>query len=91
MLYSIFTDILRFRISVSLAKNSSDFNNLKTEFLVTDGNLSFHLKKLESEWIISIEKSFKWKKPHTKLSMTDDGRKKLIEHLDELEKIIRNT
>ncbi len=49
MLYSIFTDILRFRISVSLAKNSSDFNNLKTEFLVTDGNLSFHLKKLESE------------------------------------------
>jgi DNA-binding HxlR family transcriptional regulator len=91
MLHSIFTDILRFRIALSLAKSSSDFNNLKTDFLATDGNLSFHLKKLESEWIIFIEKSFQWKKPHTRLAMTDDGRKKLIEHLDELEKIIRNT
>jgi|GEM_PF-1030278 len=49
MLHPIFTDILRFRIALSLAKNSSDFNNLKTEFLATDGNLSFHLRKLESE------------------------------------------
>ncbi len=48
MLHLIFTDILRFRIALSLAKNPSDFNNLKTEFLATDGNLSFHLKKLES-------------------------------------------
>jgi len=86
-----FTDILRFRIAVSLAKSSSDFNNLKTEFLVTDGNLSFHLKKLESEWIVSIEKTFKWKKPHTKIILTDDWKRKLLEHLDELEKIIRNT
>lgn len=90
MLHPIFTDILRFRIALSLAKNPSDFNNLKTEFLATDGNLSFHLKKLESEWIVFIEKSFKWKKPHTKITITDEGREKLLEHLTELENIIRS-
>lgn len=58
MFHTIFSDILRFRISVFLLKNTADFVTLREKFEVTDGNLSFHLKKLESENIIEISKNF---------------------------------
>lgn len=56
MLYPIFSDIQRFRIAVFLSRGEADFQTLKTKFTMTDGNLSFHLKKLESEGIIVMQK-----------------------------------
>lgn len=58
MFHSIFSDILRFRIAVFLLQNSADFVGVREHFGVTDGNLSFHLKKLEAENIIEISKKF---------------------------------
>ena len=80
MIEPLFTDVFRFRIAVALFRN---------ELSATDGNISFHLKKLEKAWIISISKVLDWKKASTIISLTEDWRKRLFEHLYELESIVK--
>ena len=41
---------------------------------LTWGNLATHLTKLEEAGYIALNKSFKGKKPHTTISLTDQGR-----------------
>ena len=53
---------------------SADYIFLKQLTGLTWGNLSTHLTKLEEAGYISIEKTFKGKKPHTTISLTDGGR-----------------
>lgn len=75
----------------ALAVNDSlDFTSLKEYLDVTDGNLATHLKKLENEEFIGVEKSFIDRKPNTKYYMTDEGKKAFEEHLNVLEKIIKS-
>lgn len=66
-----------------------DFSSLKEFLKVTDGNLASHLKALEKEEYIRVEKSFIDRKPNTKYSMTKEGKKAFDDHLNTLEKIIR--
>lgn len=75
----------------ALAVNDSlDFTSLKEFLDVTDGNLATHIKKLENEGFISVEKSFIDNKPNTKYSMTPEGKKAFKEHLKVLEQIIKS-
>ena len=75
----------------ALAVNDSlNFSSLKDFLEVTDGNLASHLKALEKEKFIAVEKSFIDRKPNTKYSMTKQGRKAFEEHLTALEKLIRS-
>lgn len=75
----------------ALAVNESlDFTSLKEFLDVTDGNLATHLKKLEKEEFIEVEKSFIDNKPNTRYSMTPEGKKAFDEHLNVLEKIIKS-
>lgn len=67
-----------------------DFNSLKEYLDVTDGNLATHLKTLEKEEFIYVEKSFVGRKPNTKYSMTKKGKKAFEDHLKVLEKIIKS-
>lgn len=67
-----------------------DFNSLKEFLDVTDGNLASHLKMLEKEEFIGVEKSFIGKKPNTKYYMTPEGEKAFEEHLKVLETIIKS-
>lgn len=74
----------------ALAVNDTlDFNSLKEYLDVTDGNLASHLKALEKEKFIEVEKQFVGKKPNTKYSMTKAGRKAFEGHLHTLEKLIK--
>jgi len=41
---------------------------------LTWGNLSTHLSKLENAGYVAIEKTFKGKKPHSVIHLTDKGR-----------------
>jgi DNA-binding MarR family transcriptional regulator len=41
---------------------------------LTWGNLSTHLAKLEEAGYITMEKAFRGKKPHTTISLTEEGR-----------------
>lgn len=75
----------------ALAVNDTlDFTSLKEFLDVTDGNLATHLKKLEKEEFIGVEKSFIDKKPNTKYHMTPEGKTAFDEHLNVLEEIIKS-
>ena len=75
----------------ALAVNAEyDFSSLKEFLEVTDGNLASHLKALEKEGFIEVEKSFVGRKPNTRYCMTKEGRKAFDEHLKALEKLIKS-
>lgn len=67
-----------------------DFNSLKEFLDVTDGNLASHLKALEKETFIGVEKSFVGRKPNTKYFMTKEGKKAFDDHLKALEQLIKS-
>ena len=67
-----------------------DFNALKEYLDVTDGNLASHIKALEKEEFIGMEKSFVGKKPNTRYFMTKEGKKAFNDHLEALEKFIKS-
>lgn len=67
-----------------------DFNSLKEFLDVTDGNLASHLKTLEKEEFIGVEKSFIDRKPNTKYYITQEGKKAFDGHLKVLEDIIKS-
>jgi DNA-binding MarR family transcriptional regulator len=59
-----------------------DFTSLCKEVNTTNGNLSAHLKKLESTNYIIIEKRFVNNKPLTTCKVTKNGSKAFQEYLD---------
>ena len=67
-------------MSVLMAKNESDFNNLKSILGVTDGNLASHLKALEKEHYVEVVKQFIERKPNTKYLVTEAGRLAFKKH-----------
>jgi DNA-binding MarR family transcriptional regulator len=75
-------------VSVLAVNDRIDFNSLKEYLDVTDGNLASHLKALEKEEFITVEKSFIGKKPNTRYSLTAEGKKAFTDHLKALEKLI---
>ena len=50
------------------------FKAIKEELGLTDGNLASHIKKLESEELVEVEKFFEGKKPKTVLKVTQRGK-----------------
>lgn len=89
-LHKAFESRVRLGIMSALAVNDSlDFTSLKEFLDVTDGNLATHLKKLEKEEFIGVEKSFIDNKPNTRYYMTEEGKNAFEEHLKVLEKIIK--
>ena len=53
---------------------SADFVFLLSRTGLTYGNLSSHMSKLEEAGYIEVEKEIKDKRPHTMLSLTEQGR-----------------
>lgn len=90
-LHKAFESRVRLGIMAALAVNDGlDFTSLKEYLDVTDGNLATHIKKLEKEDFVKVEKSFIDNKPNTTYYMTADGKKAFEEHLNVLEKIIQS-
>lgn len=89
-LHKAFESRVRLGIMSALAVNDAlDFTSLRELLDVTDGNLATHIKKLEKEEFIGVEKSFIDNKPNTTYYMTDKGKKAFDEHLKVLERIIK--
>ena len=65
-----------------------DFNDLKAQLSLTDGNLSTHLAALERAGYVKITKSFKGKKPRTTVTQTTAGRKALKNYVNLLQGIL---
>ncbi len=90
-LNKVFESRVKLGVMSALAANGSlDFNSLKEYFDVTDGNLASHLKSLEKESYIIVQKTFIGRKPNTSYAITQQGRKAFAEHLRALEQLIQS-
>jgi len=75
-------------MSVLMVNEYADFNTLKELLGATDGNLASHLKALEKEDYVQVEKQFIGRKPNTRYRATKLGEMEFRKHLDALEKLI---
>ena len=69
-------------MSILIVNDSYDFNSLKSALGVTDGNLASHLRALEDNELIKVNKKFIGKKPNTSYSATEKGEKLFRSHLE---------
>lgn len=76
-------------MSVLVANDSYDFVDLKALLDLTDGNLASHMKALEKEEYIRVEKTFRGRKPLTTYFATNKGKEAFEKHLATLEQLIR--
>ncbi len=85
-----FENIVRLRVMAVLMVNRHyDFNSFKELLEVTDGNLASHLRHLEKQDYIKVDKSFVGRKPLTTYKATESGKKAFQSHLEFLENLIR--
>lgn len=85
-----FENIIRLRVmSVLMVNDSYDFNSFKDLLEVTDGNLASHLRYLEKQEYISVEKSFVGRKPQTSYRVSSAGEAAFRKHLTYLEELIQ--
>lgn len=90
-LNKIFDSRIRLGIMSALAVNNEvNFNELKELIEVTDGNLASHLKTLEDNAYVKVEKGFIGRKTNTTYKITKAGEKAFRNHLDALEKMIKS-
>ncbi len=75
-------------MSILMVNDYADFNLLKDLLGATDGNLASHVKALEKEEYIKVEKQFIGRKPNTRYSFTTLGKNEFKKHIDALEKLI---
>lgn len=66
------------------------FVELKGLCSLTDGNLSRHLSVLEEEAMVEIEKGHDRNRPQTICRITAGGRKRYLEYLATLERVVRD-
>lgn len=80
---------VRLHIMSVLAVNESyDFTSLRELLQVTDGNLATHMKALEKEGYISVNKSFVDRKPSTRYTITESGLRAFRNHIDAMEMLV---
>ena len=85
-----FDNKARLGIMAVLTVNSSlSFNDLKDLLELTDGNLASHLKALETAEYLSVRKSFIGRKPNTTYEITETGKEAFENHIEALEKLIK--
>ncbi len=77
-------------MSILIVNNSIDFNDLKEALGVTDGNLASHLKALEENKVIMVNKQFIGRKPNTSYSITESGVLLFRNHITALENLINS-
>jgi DNA-binding MarR family transcriptional regulator len=66
------------------------FNDLKQLCSLTDGNLSRHLKVLETEDMVEIVKGHDRNRPQTICRITPAGRKRYLDYLATLEQVVKD-
>lgn len=76
-------------MSALMVNDALDFNSLKELLQLTDGNLASHLKGLEKEAFVAVQKSFVGRKPNTQYIATAEGKLAFNQHLLALEALIK--
>lgn len=80
---------VRLAICVLLSKHDMmSFSRLKQVLDEKDGSIGTHLRKLEDAGFLSIEKTFRERRPVTWYQLTEEGRRRLRLHVSNLMKLI---
>jgi DNA-binding HxlR family transcriptional regulator len=83
---------VRLGIMSALAMNERlTFNELKSLFDVSDGNLSAHARKLEEAGYVICTKTFEARRPKSEYRITPVGKKALLRYLEHIEAVIKAT
>jgi DNA-binding MarR family transcriptional regulator len=77
-------------MSVLVTNESYDFNSLKDLLGVTDGNLASHMKALEKEKYVLVNKTFVDRKPNTRYKASEKGKNAFRKHIDAMEAVIKS-
>jgi DNA-binding MarR family transcriptional regulator len=89
-LQKVFDSRVRLGIMSALMVNDQvSFNDLKELIQVTDGNLASHLKALEENGYVKVNKGFIGRKTNTTYGVTKAGEKAFRLHLEALEQMIK--
>jgi DNA-binding transcriptional ArsR family regulator len=88
----IFHEKARLSILTSLAAhpNGLGFTELKELCGLTDGNLSRHLQVLQEAGLVEIHKGYAGNRPHTTCRLTPSGRRRFLDYLGVLERVVRD-
>jgi DNA-binding transcriptional ArsR family regulator len=78
-------------MSALAVREELTFNELKSLFDVSDGNLSAHARKLEEAKYLSCTKTFEQRRPRTVYRLTALGKSALNRYLDHVEAVIKAT
>ena len=76
-------------MSILVVTDSVDFNTLKEQLNISDGNIASHITALEKLNYLEVKKQFIGKKPNTSYKVTQQGIKAFKNHLDILEKLVK--
>lgn len=86
-----FENKVRLGIMASLMVNDeADFNTLKEQLSLTDGNLANHARALEELKYIQCKKTFIGRKPKTIYKATKKGKEAFKEHILALERFLKS-
>src|SRR5882724_11163545 len=66
------------------------FGDLRKLCGLTDGNLSRHLQVLQEAGLVEIIKGYEGNRPHTKCRLTTRGRRRFLDYLAVLERVVRD-
>src|SRR5918995_1821972 len=66
------------------------FADLKQLCGLTDGNLSRHLQVLQEAGLVEINKGYQGNRPHTTCRLTPAGRRRFLDYLNVLERVVRD-
>ena len=74
--------------SLASAPEGLSFTKPKQLCALSDGNLSAHSRTLEEKGYVVIEKTFRGRRPHTSMRLSDKGRKAFDRYVKTLRQII---
>jgi DNA-binding MarR family transcriptional regulator len=84
----------RARLSIlsSLASHAQGvvFNDLKALCNLTDGNLSRQIQILQEAGFVDVWKGTKNNRPQTLIRLSEQGRRRFLEYINELEQVVAN-
>ena len=66
------------------------FADLKQLCGLTDGNLSRHLQVLQEAGLVEVTKGYEGNRPHTSCRLTKVGRRRFLDYLTVLERLVRD-
>lgn len=70
-----------------MVDDPAEFTTLKNKLELNEGTLSVHMRKLEDAGYVAIEKTYKGRRPLTRIHLTEEGRAAFRAYLDAIARL----